>query len=362
MKRWLAWVGAGLGSLAALMACAVWGATEYYTSERGKGCASCHEMAEFTTGAHESAHRGENCMECHESGLGTKLRHIRVHVMGRVPEQIRLRDVDAVRMTAACGKCHEEEYAAWHAGPHSATYADIFTNAEQNRKQRLMDDCLRCHGMHFDGAVRDLVEPQDLRGPWRIVRTGFADQPAIPCLACHWIHREGAPQTKLAVRISVAGEPVDGTLAFFDRRERMHIAAAALRIPQVYDGDRAVRVSSDPRQGVCYQCHAPRSADAGTAAAMHGWGLQAGSGDDRTPMGVHEGLSCLACHNGHNENARASCKTCHGATSECGLDVEKMDTTHTNPKSTHNIHWVRCTDCHTHGVPKAKQATVATGE
>ena len=27
-----------------------------------------------------------------------------------------------------------------------------------------MDDCLRCHGMHFNGAVRDLVQPQNAQG------------------------------------------------------------------------------------------------------------------------------------------------------------------------------------------------------
>ena len=26
------------------------------------------------------------------------------------------------------------------------------------------------------------------------------------------------------------------------------------------------------------------------------------SGDDRTPMGVHEGLSCFACHQGHQQS------------------------------------------------------------
>jgi hypothetical protein len=31
-----------------------------------------------------------------------------------------------------------------------------------------------------------------------------------------------------------------------------------------------------------------------------------------------------------------------------------MDTTFANGKSAHNIHWVRCTDCHQHGVPKPK--------
>ena len=89
-------------------------------------------------------------------------------------------------------------------------------------------------------------------------------------------------------------------------------------------------------------------------AARNHYGPQIGSGDDRTPTGVHEGISCLACHAGHNENAAASCKTCHPQMSHCGIDVEKMDTTFTSAKSPHNIHWVRCTDCHQHGVPKPK--------
>jgi hypothetical protein len=37
--------------------------------------------------------------------------------------------------------------------------------------------------------------------------------------------------------------------------------------------------------------------------------------------------------------------------------VEKMDTTFANAKSEHNVHWVRCTDCHQHGIPKLKPAT-----
>jgi hypothetical protein len=71
-------------------------------------------------------------------------------------------------------------------------------------------------------------------------------------------------------------------------------------------------------------------------------------------MGVHEGISCLACHAGHNESATASCKTCHPQMSHCGLDVETMDTTFVSAKSPRNIHWVRCTDCHQHGIPKLK--------
>jgi hypothetical protein len=70
---------------------------------------------------------------------------------------------------------------------------------------------------------------------------------------------------------------------------------------------------------------------------------------------VHEGLSCLACHLKHGQKTRASCTTCHPKLSNCGLDVEKMDTTFHAAASKHNIHWVKCQDCHPKGVPKKRQ-------
>ncbi len=338
--------------LVLVAAIGIFAAERYYTSQSGRGCASCHEMAVYVSAMHASAHRNQGCMDCHDASLATKLRHIRVHLLGTAPETIRLRYADVLEMVPDCQKCHQHEYASWHAGPHSASYQMIFTNAKQNSHQHLMEDCLRCHGMHFNGSVRELVQPQNTSGPWRLVRQDLADKPSIPCLACHAVHSEGAPETRPAKRISVTGDPVHSSLAFFDRRESVHFAATALLIPTLYDGTRPVKVSPDPRAAICYQCHAPRLPEAGTVAATQGTEMQAGSGDDRTPMGVHEGLSCISCHDGHSENARASCKTCHPQMSHCGLDVEKMDTTYASGSSSHNIHWVRCLDCHQHGIPK----------
>jgi hypothetical protein len=332
----------------------VYSASWYYTSQHGAGCASCHEMASHVGVMHNSAHRTTTCLDCHEARLSTKLRHIRVHLFGNLPETIHLRDTDVVEMTGNCQRCHQREYATWHAGPHSATYSQILADSGHNTKRRLNDDCLRCHGMHFNGAIRELVQPQNTAGPWHFLRADLADQPAIPCQACHRVHREGAPQAKPSTRISSSGAAVPDSLAFFDRREQMSFPAGTLAIPQIWDGPRLVSVSPDARQALCYQCHAPRQPDTGTLAATNHWGPQSGSGDDRTPLGVHEGISCIACHLGHNENVRASCKTCHPQMSHCGLDVETMDTTYGNPKSSHNIHWVRCADCHQHGVPKMK--------
>ena len=354
MIRWIQFALAACVLVAVLAVAAVFGASAYYSSERGQGCASCHEMAAVVASVHGSQHRNVGCMQCHRASLPTKLRHIRVHLFGPTPEAIRVRSVDVTDMTTDCQVCHRKEYADWHAGPHSATYSDIFLDASQNRKQRLMDDCLHCHGMYFEGGIRNLVHPQDAKGPWQLVRPKMANMPTIPCMACHQVHREGDVETKPQSRFAVAGAGKDDSLAFYDRRERMHIAAVALPLPVVFDGVRRVNVSPDPRQGVCYQCHAPRPADAENVAAVKGWGLQAGSGDDRTPMGVHEGISCVACHNSHNQSARASCKNCHPQMSHCGIDVEKMDTTFVSATSPHNIHWVKCTDCHQHGIPAVK--------
>jgi hypothetical protein len=113
-------------------------------------------------------------------------------------------------------------------------------------------------------------------------------------------------------------------------------------MPAMLEGTRAVKTSPDRRQALCYQCHAPLAT------------MQVGSGDDRTGLGVHEGISCLACHAQHGEQTRASCANCHPKMSNCGLDVEMMDTTFASTRSKHNVHWVKCQDCHRAGVPKKK--------
>jgi hypothetical protein len=353
----LAAAGAVCVSLAGM-----YGTSLYYAAGHGSGCADCHEMSGQVSAIHGSPHHDAQCMDCHQASVGDKLRHVRAHIFGKRPDGVHLREADVRGMMTKCQGCHQHEYANWHAGPHSVTYSAIFTDAKHNTKRRLMDDCLRCHGMYFDGAVRDIVQPQNTTGPWHLTQPELADEPTIPCQSCHWIHREGEPQTKPADRMSVTGPAVRDSLAFYDRREEMHFRATSLPIPELFDGPHKLKISADPRQAVCYQCHAPRQPDTNSIAAAAKWGPQAGSGDDRTPMGVHEGLSCVSCHNGHNENARASCATCHPALSNCGRDVEKMDTTFADAKSKHNIHWVKCADCHEQGVPKGRRTSLAQGE
>ena len=73
-----------------------------------------------------------------------------------------------------------------------------------------MDDCLRCHGMHFEGGIQAVVDPVDRSGPWRLKDPALAGRPAIPCLACHSIHRDGEPLRKPRTDGSARGRRLCG--------------------------------------------------------------------------------------------------------------------------------------------------------
>ena len=329
----------------------------YYTAAGGKACIRCHEIQPAYDRWKESTHRNIECRECHGSIFSTdagfhlnNVRQLWLHLSGQVPERLLLRQQDISRgLNARCGKCHQQEYAAWTAGPHHATYSQIFLDPGHNTNRILSDYCLQCHGMYFEHGIRDLVQPVDLKGPWRLVPLSIhPDEPAIPCSACHAVHRHGVPmEMRSASERAADPVPYRPSLAFYDRREQLHLTAAVLPLPDIVNGTRPVRIAPDARQATCYQCHAPDHT------------FQAGSGDDRTCVGVHEGLSCLACHTGHDQNARASCALCHPRLSNCGLNVETMDTTFQSSTSGHNIHFVKCEDCHPDGVPKRRQRTAA---
>lgn len=312
-------------------------------------CARCHEMGAPVGEWRHSTHRGAPCSACHGDALTTdarfhlaNARRVVQHWRGEAGERALLGPPEIRAMLPRCRKCHQQEFASWSSGPHAIAYRSIFLDEKHNSARHLMDDCLRCHGMHFDGGIRDLVEPLSTKGPWRLRRAELLEEPAIPCLACHSIHRRGALHEERRLEAKISGprqERFRPSLAFFDRRSMAPVDVALLPLPAMLEGGRPVKTSPDPRQALCYQCHAPLST------------RQVFSGDDRTPVGVHEGISCLACHDKHRQTTRASCANCHPRLSNCGLDVEKMDTTFLKKDSRHNIHTVKCADCHPKGVP-----------
>ncbi len=315
-------------------------------------CLSCHELQTAYDDWIISSHRDIRCEKCHGTALSEgwhslteKAGMVFSHVSKPYPEEeMRLTEVQAINVMQRCRSCHENEYAGWLESGHSANYADMFLNETHNSIEQPYDDCLRCHGMFFEGTIEDVVTPLNTVGPWRLVNDELSDRPTIPCMACHEIHSQGMvakrPNYADPQRIHFEREPRLIKAAFFNRHEKMHFAAQDLPEPELFDRDEQIIVSDDERQRLCIQCHAPN--------AFH----QTGTSDDRTPRGVHEGFSCLACHETHTHDARQSCGQCHPIMSNCGLDVKTMNTTFANPDSPHNIHFVACEDCHTTGIPK----------
>ena len=309
-----------------------------------KTCLSCHEIHDAYDRWSVSSHRDVDCKACHGGSLTTGIHGLvenaqRVvgHFQAESRTDIRLDEEQVVRMQDACRACHASEFAAWQQGGHAATYADIYLDETHNRTEQLSNDCLRCHGMFFAGRIDDLVTPVDTQGPWRLVEARRQLWPTIPCLACHEVHRDSP---RLADRAEGSPEALVDAVSFYHRYEKEHFSTHILPDPRLTWQGQPVRLSSDRRQRVCIQCHAPESSE------------HAGTSDDKTPRGVHEGVSCLACHHPHTNDATASCATCHPVISNCGIDVTTMDTSFASAQSGHDIHFVACGDCHTDGVPR----------
>ncbi len=319
-------------------------------------CLRCHEIRPAHDLWARSPHRDIKCDVCHGSAVSNGFhslwensRRLVSHYSEERHDDLRLTEEQVVEAMNRCKACHEREFADWTSSGHSARYSDIFLHPGHNQVEQLNSDCLRCHGMFYAKTIEALVSPISVHGPWKILDAAQASKPAIPCLGCHEIHAVGGvavrpdysnPKTIAADRPSRRPR-----VSFYDRREARHFDVAVLPSPRLRDGERALVLAPDARQRVCFQCHA--------SVAFQ----KAGTGDDRTPRGVHEGLSCLSCHTMHSLDARQSCAECHPKLSNCGLDVEKMDTSFKSPESRHNIHFVACVDCHPNGIPEKKQST-----
>ena len=316
-------------------------------------CSSCHEIESSAAMLTQSGHRALECKECHGTAFSNGFHSLKEksmmvvnHFSGYGEKDVRVNEEQILGILENCKRCHGMEYAKWMSGGHSATYTAIFTNKKHNTMVQPNADCLRCHGMFYEGSINDLVSPVDNKGPWNMVNPEQGSMPVIPCLTCHEIHRKGNVKTRADY-----SDPKDifyksftqfPVALLYNRYEKIHREPADMPVLNLWEGDRKVKVSDDPEQKICVQCHAPN--------AFH----QAGTSDDRTPRGVHEGLSCLSCHANHSNDPRQSCINCHPAISNCNLDVTKMNTTFFDKNSPHNIHSVHCADCHTKGVPKKK--------
>lgn len=336
-----------------LIAALLFSYSRWTTASPDKTCASCHEISNKVDVWALSSHRNIACKDCHGTALSEGLHSLKEkggmlfhHSVKVRPEDVRISEAQRINLMKRCIGCHQSEFTKWNSGGHRMTYGEVFLNPTHNSTEQIYDDCLRCHGMFFDkGAVKEIVEPLDTAGPWKLKNASLTDRPAIPCFACHQAHQPGMPEKRqnLEKPGAMHYSRIKQTLtSFYYRRDSMYFPVLLLTPPEVNYNGLPVKISSDPDQRLCIQCHSPNDFNMG------------GTGDDRTPRGVHEGISCLACHDPHSNSAISSCKDCHPAISNCKLDVEKMNTTYFDQSSKNNIHWVACTDCHVKGRPGKK--------
>lgn len=279
-------------------------------------CTTCHEIRSAKDNWMHNAHSNVNCKACHGGTCSSvaafkdNLRRAWMHVTAtnhpRLTLDMPLDEAQIDRMSAACGKCHRDEYAQWARSGHSAPVAKFLTNEVHNAAWKPADQCLRCHGMFLEGDIDSILRripapahaeqaktAADLPRTWCFRRFAQEGRAAVPCLACHRGHppAEGRPQDASGRGANVA--------AFYSRPEQMYFSPWQLHQQEIVKDGKRIRQALDPRRRLCQQCHAAN-------AFGH-----AGSSDDRTPTGPHEGLSCLACHGAHGGDPRRSCGTCH---------------------------------------------------
>lgn len=297
-------------------------------------CATCHEIRGAKEGWSKGVHTNVSCKACHGGTLSSSealvdnLRRTWQHVTSTNHPRLRmdmpLDEAQVDRMSAACGKCHQEEYANWSRSGHAAPVAKFLLNDDHNRAWKPADQCLRCHGMFLAGDCETILARVSSEGRFARVQTAEelprfwyfrnvaqGTRSAVPCLACHRGHPMRGDDPAARYR-------AQGPVAFYSRPEQMYFEPWQLSLQKIVKDGRLVAQSEDPRRRLCQQCHA---ADAFA---------QAGSSDDRTPTGVHAGLSCVSCHGGHCSDPRKSCGTCHA---KCVWPKGAESPIHNRPKS-----------------------------
>ena len=304
-------------------------------------CAKCHEIAPSHASWVSSAHAGIQCLECHGtamSSLKEKSGMVVKHLSGgKHHDEIHLSEKQVLNIADRCIQCHQSEHAGWLASGHAVNYREIFMNPDHNTIEKPYWDCFRCHGMFYDGNIHDLMYLDGNSSDWTIKDKKQELRPAVPCLTCHQIHAENPVSERFVSSVDGVAKnlPRNPRTAFYMRADKMYLRSDMMTPVVMKDGDRQVNRAIDPNTVLCQQCHAPNY--------VH----QAGSEDDKTTVGVHEGIGCTVCHKVHSGNTRESCIQCHSAVSKnCLQDVHKMNTTYLSRNSPNDVHRLTCVSCH----------------
>ena len=277
-------------------------------------CARCHEVLPSHERWSNSAHAGVHCIDCHGTALSDGFHSLKEKVgmvvthftKDKYNDDIHLSEEQVLAVSDRCAECHRAEHAGWLASGHAVNYREIYMDTVHNAMEKPYWDCLRCHGMFYDGNINDLMSLEGDYRDWKIKDPEQAGRPAVPCLACHQMHTDNPVSERYvstadSTRAAMFRNP---KTALYMRADRMHLRSDMLSPVRMLDGEREVEMARDPGTLLCMQCHAPD------------YRHHAGHEDDRTVTGAHEGISCIACHKPHAGTTRASCMECHPSLTE----------------------------------------------
>ena len=273
-------------------------------------CAQCHEVSPSYEKWTTSAHAEVTCTECHGTALSNGLSSLsdkagmvyHHFTKDQYNDDIHLTEQQVLEISNNCAKCHRAEHAGWLAGGHAVNYKEIFMDSEHNAMEKPYWDCLRCHGMFYDGNIHDLMTLDGDYSEWKIKNKKQESYPTVPCLACHQMHTPNPVSERYvsmtdSTRTTIERNP---KTALYFRSDKMHLRSDLLtKMTMIDENGQPVETASDPATLLCQQCHAPDYA------------RHIRSQDDRTVTGVHAGISCIACHSPHSGETKQSCLQCH---------------------------------------------------
>jgi len=232
---------------------AVGGLAYFHFGNPRETCASCHEMGGVTSNWLISSHRSVSCRECHGGSLTLDIHQMQTHLdrivrhFTRDPARpIRLQERHIAALHESCLKCHPRAFADWQASRHATTFARILLDPEHNRTAPPTDDCLRCHGMFYQGDMTELAAaPSAAFASWSLKDPARAGQPVIPCLACHHVHATGRGRTSRPLSFPWrASATAGGPCGSRSTRAR---ASACSATPRPRPASSAARTTARPR-------------------------------------------------------------------------------------------------------------------
>lgn len=329
-------------------------------------CLSCHATGIAGAPIVPADHQGRTnamCTSCHRPGTSVSTTTTTSAVATSVPPAASAGMSLDTWSAKACQACHPREWNEWSRSGHAMTLSAQLLNSGHNSSEQLDQTCVKCHSPELGTVpIGNIVQPLNTNGPWQLVGqfASLGDTPSISCLACHQAHPAKSPG--LLPGMDFADEstfyrsvpaPQVSNLYIYDAFAQKHIDPQP--IAPVMNGDQAIPVNDTRANRVCYTCHATERAESNLFEpnTPPSGDNSVSTGDDRTLMGVHQGLQCVDCHmpgGSHTFNPMSSCSQCHGQGGAAAplANVTSVRTSYTDPSlsmlsgnmSPLNIHWL----------------------